>query len=53
MIIHPYTFNTTQEFEKYAPSVEGVFTNRADLALIYYKRLKNNISEEVLKELGY
>jgi glycerophosphoryl diester phosphodiesterase len=53
MIVHSYTFNTKPEFEKYAPLVDGVFTNRADLALIYYKRLKINIAEDVLKELGY
>lgn len=53
LIVHPYSFNTTSELKKYAPRVDGVFTNRADLALLYYKRLKTNISEEVLKELGY
>ncbi len=53
MLIHTYTFNTTEEFEEYAPNIDGVFTNRADLALLYYKRLKTNISEEILKELEY
>ncbi len=53
MIIHPYTFDTNNDLHKYAPHVEGVFTNRADLALIYYKRLKENNSEEVLDDLGY
>jgi len=53
MIVHPYTFNTTAEFKKFAPLVDGVFTNRADLALLYYKRIKSNISEKVLAELGY
>lgn len=53
MLIHPYTFDTVADFDKYANSVDGVFTNRADLGLIYYKRLENNISEDVLIELGY
>jgi len=53
MIIHPYTFDTNKDLNKYASSVDGVFTNRADLALIYFNRLKDNNSEEVLSELGY
>lgn len=53
MIVHPYTFDTNVHLDGYTNSVDGVFTNRADLALIYYKRLKENISEEILDELGY
>lgn len=53
MIIHPYTFDTNNDLHKYASHVEGVFTNRADLALIYYKRLTENTSEKVLEGLGY
>ncbi len=53
MIVHPYTFNNTAEFEKFGSLVDGVFTNRADLALLYYKRLQSNISEKVLAGLGY
>ncbi len=53
MIIHPYTFDTNTDFNTYGASVDGVFTNRADLALIYFKRLKSNISESILTELGY
>ncbi len=53
MVIHPYTFDTNNDLHKYAPHVEGVFTNRADLALIYYKRLTKNNSENILNDLGY
>ncbi|MCK4561642.1 MAG: hypothetical protein KAT78_01935, partial [Flavobacteriaceae bacterium] len=53
MIIHPYTFNTNTEFNNYGARVDGVFTNRADLALIYFKRLELNTSESILTELGY
>jgi len=53
MVIHPYTFDTNIDFNNYGVNVDGVFTNRADLALIYYKRLKKNISENTLKTLGY
>ncbi|NOQ91550.1 MAG: hypothetical protein GQ552_02410, partial [Flavobacteriaceae bacterium] len=53
MIIHPYTFDTNTDIDNYGASVDGVFTNRADLALIYFKRLKSNTSESILAELGY
>jgi|LGOV01.1.fsa_nt_gb glycerophosphoryl diester phosphodiesterase len=53
IIIHPYTFDTNDDFTRYSNDVDGVFTNRADLALIFYKRLKNNNSEKILKDLGY
>lgn len=39
LLIHPYTFDTTEQLEKYAKKVDGVFTNRADLALKFYNRL--------------
>lgn len=38
MIIHPYTFDTNEQLKKYSKNVEGVFTNRADLALEFYDR---------------
>jgi len=53
IIVHPYTFNTTRDFDLYGNNVDGVFTNRADLALIFYNRMKKNISVEVLEDLGY
>lgn len=53
LFIHPYTFDTDFQLEKYAPSVEGVFTNRTELALKYYKRLVEKTCDGVLDELGY
>ena len=38
LLIHPYTFDTKEQLEKYAKKVDGVFTNRADLALEFYNR---------------
>ena len=52
MIIHPYTFDTENQLNKYGKFVDGVFTNRADLALKYYQR--NPLSAKaVLLNLGY
>lgn len=51
MIIHPYTFDTSEDFNRYI--VDGVFTNRTDLALLFYKREKENKSKTILMELGY
>ncbi len=53
MFMHPYTFDTWQQFEQYNQNVEGVFTNRADMALEYYKRNTQMDAIEVLKEIGY
>lgn len=53
MVVHPYTFDTNKQLETYANSVEGVFTNRADLALEFYNRKSEKSSEEILIELGY
>ena len=53
LFIHPYTFDTDEQLTKYGKSVEGVFTNRADLALAYYARLGSHSAEEILTELGY
>ena len=53
MIIHPYTFDGPKDFATYGHKVDGVFTNRADLALMFYGRLEKNNAEEVLEELGY
>ncbi|MCK5907009.1 MAG: hypothetical protein KAG37_05425 [Flavobacteriales bacterium] len=53
MIMHPYTFDGPKDFATYGHEVDGVFTNRADLALLFYGRLKDNNTERLLKELGY
>jgi glycerophosphoryl diester phosphodiesterase len=53
MIIHPYTFDTLEQLNEYNDRVDGVFTNRADLALEFYERKSKVSSEEVLTELGY
>lgn len=53
LLMHPYTFDTNNDFSKYAKSVDGVFTNRADLALEFFNRLEHNDSNALLKELGY
>lgn len=53
MVIHPYTFDTKQQLAKYKNNVEGVFTNRADLALAFYGRECAKTPKEILKELEY
>jgi len=53
LYIHPYTFDTEEQLNKYASGVEGVFTNRADLALKFYYRLGEKTAIEILDELGY
>jgi len=44
LLIHPYTFDTNEQLQKYAKKVDGVFTNRADIALAFFKQknVKNN-----------
>jgi len=53
MLINPYTFDTNEQLNEYKDRVEGVFTNRADLALAFYGRGSTASSEEILKNLGY
>ncbi len=53
LIIHPYTFDTQKQLTEYKNRVEGVFTNRTDLALEFYGRKSEKSSEEILVELGY
>ncbi|MDG2194101.1 MAG: glycerophosphodiester phosphodiesterase family protein [Polaribacter sp.] len=53
MVVHPYTFDTNKQLEAYANRVEGVFTNRADLALEFYDRNTEKSSKEILLALGY
>lgn len=54
--IHAYSFDTDFQLKKYTKWTNGVFTNKADEALIFYKknRLPNTDSaSDVLKQLGY
>ena len=53
MLIHPYSFDTNEQFNEYKDRIEGVFTNRADLALAFYGRGSTKSSEEILKNLRY
>lgn len=53
LIIHPYTFDTVEQLNKYKNSIEGVFTNRAELALEFYNRKSDKSPEEILDLLGY
>ena len=51
--VHPYTFDSKEQLATYGDNVEGVFTNRADLALEFYNRLEGIDPEQVLIDLGY
>ena len=53
MAIHTYTFDTIEELEFYKGRIDGVFTNRADLALEFYNRKSNKSSQDILTKLGY
>ena len=53
LLIHSYTFDTPIQLNKYKDRVEGVFTNRADLALEFYNRKSDKSPEEILDLLGY
>lgn len=53
LLIHPYSFDTNQQFTDYSKRIDGVFTNRVDLALSFYNRKSNATSHEVLITLGY
>ncbi len=53
MVIHPYTFDTNKQLNTYKERVDGVFTNRADLALEFYNRKSETSSQNILNELGY
>lgn len=41
LLIHPYTFDTTEQLQKYTNRIDGVFTNRADLAIEFYNQTLN------------
>lgn len=51
--VHAYTFDSWEQLEKYGNTVDGVFTNRADIALKYYNRESEKTAEEILDGLGY
>ena len=53
LIIHPYTFDTLEQLTNYKDIVEGVFTNRADLALEFYNRKPEKSPKKILTQLGY
>ena len=53
MLIHAYTFDTEEQFKTYKDRVDGVFTNRSDLALKFYNRKSEKTPEEILAALGY
>lgn len=53
MLIHPYSFDTNKQLSEYKNHIDGIFTNRADLALEFYNRANQKSSQTILKELGY
>ena len=52
LLIHPYSFDTNIQFMEYSKRIDGVFTNRADLALEFYNR-NNSPFKDILVDLGY
>lgn len=53
MLVHPYTFDTDKQMEEYIKRIDGINTNRTDLALKYYNRKQNKKPEQILSDLGY
>ena len=53
LLIHPYTFDTNKQLNEYKNRVEGVFTNRANLALEFYNRKSDTLLQDILIKLGY
>ncbi|WP_457609728.1 glycerophosphodiester phosphodiesterase family protein [Lutibacter sp.] len=53
MLSHLYTFDTYEQFEEYKDRADGVFTNRADLALKFYGRKSKYTPQKILAQLGY
>lgn len=41
-LIHPYSFDTPEQMMKYGPLCDGMFTNLADLTLLYYSKIKDS-----------
>ena len=53
-LIHAYSFDTREQFDKYKSFVNGMFTNKSDESLKFYGRLSNDISAlQILQNLGY
>lgn len=40
-LIHPYSFDTRLQMLQYGAASDGMFTNRADLTIQYYRQTKN------------
>jgi len=53
LLVHPYTFDTEEQFESYKDKVDGVYTNRPDLALDAYERSSQQSAVACLDDLGY
>ena len=53
MLVHPYTFDTVEQLNEYKDRIEGVFTNRADLALEFYNNKRDTSPQEVLNNLEF
>lgn len=53
LLIHPYSFDTNEQLAEYHKRINGVFTNRADLALTFYNRSSKQQSLEILINSGY
>lgn len=53
MLVHAYSFDSEDQMDKYHSYVDGMFTNRSDLSLVFYGRNNSKSSAEILKDLGY
>lgn len=51
LVIHPYSFDTDIQLNKYNSRIDGAFTNRADLTLAFYNRKSTKSAEEILDDL--
>ncbi len=51
LMVHAYSFDTDKQLNEYHNRVDGVFTNRADLALAFYHRKSRKSAKEILEEL--
>jgi len=41
LLIHPYSFDTPEQMIHYGPYSDGMFTNLADLTLLYYSKIED------------
>ncbi len=53
MSVHPYTFDTNEQLQKYTSRIDAVFTNRADLAIRFYNSKAKIDAKKTLNELNY